>query len=249
MRGERPWRWASSTCARSTELPADNPPAKRGWMVPEVGLEPTLAEANTALNRARLPIPPLRQRMKRPCYRSPRRASKRPRPALARGRPALAAGQATQPSRDSQHSIRMRDLAPVAGGTRLACWRWSVTRSLENTPCGLEPSSLPPASSPPSALPPRRAGEEEDGYRHGRVRFVEPGVTLQRATEVSAEEALANQPVPARRPRLDRTPTGGPSSSSPTGRSCASTPAASSTTRGTRRAATSASCCGCGRAA
>jgi hypothetical protein len=33
-------------------------------MVPEVGLEPTLAEANTALNRARLPIPPLRQRDK-----------------------------------------------------------------------------------------------------------------------------------------------------------------------------------------
>src|SRR6266536_2117863 len=30
-------------------------------VVPEVGLEPTLAEANTALNRARLPIPPLRQ--------------------------------------------------------------------------------------------------------------------------------------------------------------------------------------------
>ena len=34
----------------------------------------------------------------------------------------------------------------------------------------------------------------EEGYRHGRVRFVEPGVTLQRATEVSAEEALANLP-------------------------------------------------------
>ena len=33
-------------------------------VVPEVGLEPTLAEANTALNRARLPIPPLRQRDK-----------------------------------------------------------------------------------------------------------------------------------------------------------------------------------------
>ena len=31
------------------------------FMVPEVGLEPTLAEANTALNRARLPIPPLRR--------------------------------------------------------------------------------------------------------------------------------------------------------------------------------------------
>ncbi len=34
----------------------------------------------------------------------------------------------------------------------------------------------------------------EEGYRHGRVLFVEPGVTLQRATEVSAEEALANLP-------------------------------------------------------
>ena len=34
----------------------------------------------------------------------------------------------------------------------------------------------------------------EDGYRHGRIFFVEPGVTLQRATEVSAEEALANLP-------------------------------------------------------
>jgi hypothetical protein len=35
----------------------------------------------------------------------------------------------------------------------------------------------------------------EDGYRHGRVRFVESGVTLHRATEVSAEEALANLPL------------------------------------------------------
>jgi len=34
----------------------------------------------------------------------------------------------------------------------------------------------------------------EEGYRHGRVFFVEPGVTLQRATEVSAEEAMFNQP-------------------------------------------------------
>ena len=34
----------------------------------------------------------------------------------------------------------------------------------------------------------------EDGYRHGRVRFVDPGVTVQRATEVSAEEAIANLP-------------------------------------------------------
>ncbi len=34
----------------------------------------------------------------------------------------------------------------------------------------------------------------EDGYEHGRLRFVEPGVSLQRATDVSAEEALANAP-------------------------------------------------------
>jgi hypothetical protein len=34
-----------------------------------VGLEPTLAEANTALNRARLPIPPLRRRKERRFYR------------------------------------------------------------------------------------------------------------------------------------------------------------------------------------
>lgn len=34
----------------------------------------------------------------------------------------------------------------------------------------------------------------EEGYRHGRLRYVETGVSLQRATEVSAEEALVNQP-------------------------------------------------------
>ncbi len=37
-------------------------------VVPEMGLEPTLAEANTALNRARLPIPPLRHRNERRVY-------------------------------------------------------------------------------------------------------------------------------------------------------------------------------------
>jgi hypothetical protein len=42
--------------------------------VPEVGLEPTLAEANTALNRARLPIPPLRQRDKLEYYQRMERA-------------------------------------------------------------------------------------------------------------------------------------------------------------------------------
>ena len=34
----------------------------------------------------------------------------------------------------------------------------------------------------------------EDGYRHGRLRFVEPGVSLQRASGVGAEEADANEP-------------------------------------------------------
>ena len=38
------------------------------------------------------------------------------------------------------------------------------------------------------------AAPADEGYRHGRVRFVDPGVSLQRATEVSAEEALANLP-------------------------------------------------------
>ena len=48
------------------------------------------------------------------------------------------------------------------------------------------------ASALPSAV--RAAEAEEDGYRHGRVRFVESGVSLHRATEVTAEEALANLP-------------------------------------------------------
>jgi hypothetical protein len=34
----------------------------------------------------------------------------------------------------------------------------------------------------------------EEGYRHGRIRMTEPGVTLQRATETGAEEAVANMP-------------------------------------------------------
>jgi hypothetical protein len=46
------------------------------------------------------------------------------------------------------------------------------------------------ASAPSTAA----SATAEDGYRHGRVRFVESGVTLHRATEVSAEEALANLP-------------------------------------------------------
>jgi hypothetical protein len=34
----------------------------------------------------------------------------------------------------------------------------------------------------------------QDGYRHGRLRYVDPGVTIQRATDTGAEEALANEP-------------------------------------------------------
>jgi FecR protein len=37
------------------------------------------------------------------------------------------------------------------------------------------------------------AAAQED-YRHGRIRYLEPGVTLQRATETSAEEAVINLP-------------------------------------------------------
>jgi len=49
-----------------------------------VGLEPTLAEANTALNRARLPIPPLRQRNSHAWYQGTPRPSRR-RPDLPPG--------------------------------------------------------------------------------------------------------------------------------------------------------------------
>jgi hypothetical protein len=38
------------------------------------------------------------------------------------------------------------------------------------------------------------AQDQEDAYQDGRIRYVEPGVTVQRATEVSAEEAIANLP-------------------------------------------------------
>ena len=34
----------------------------------------------------------------------------------------------------------------------------------------------------------------QDDYRHGRIRYLEPGVTLQRATETGAEEAVVNLP-------------------------------------------------------
>jgi hypothetical protein len=43
-------------------------------------------------------------------------------------------------------------------------------------------------------MDPARAAAEDEAFRHGYVRHVEAGVTLHRATEVSAEEALVNLP-------------------------------------------------------
>ncbi|MGE5127142.1 MAG: FecR family protein, partial [Betaproteobacteria bacterium] len=37
--------------------------------------------------------------------------------------------------------------------------------------------------------------QDQDGYRHGRLRYVDPGVTLQRATDAGAEEAEGNEPL------------------------------------------------------
>ena len=102
---------------------------RRRGMVPEVGLEPTLAEANTALNRARLPIPPLRQRVKPHANSTPRRgASERERRAkggctceamLSREDAAgLVAGQRA-PRRPRQRD-RMNDL-PLAPRHAVCC--------------------------------------------------------------------------------------------------------------------------------
>src|SRR5262249_58383248 len=35
---------------------------------------------------------------------------------------------------------------------------------------------------------------QEEGFRDGRLRYVEPGVTLQRGSETGAEEAMPNLP-------------------------------------------------------
>ena len=164
-------------------------------MVPEVGLEPTLAEANTALNRARLPIPPLRQRTKRPYYKRPLRGASGRAPALARGRPCPRRGTGPRDERDSANTIRLRHLAPVALAARSLLFLEAERDPLPGEHA-MRSSTLVAAAGLVAASacrPPSRAADE-DGYRHGRVRFVESGVTLHRATEVSAEEALANLP-------------------------------------------------------
>lgn len=57
--------WKSSLVVIRAKVTQDferrDGPSRRTTQMPEVGVEPTLAEANTALNRARLPIPPLRR--------------------------------------------------------------------------------------------------------------------------------------------------------------------------------------------
>ena len=45
------------------------------------------------------------------------------------------------------------------------------------------------------------AAAQEYGYDHGRIRYADPGVTLQRANDPGAEEADAEHPLPPRRPR------------------------------------------------
>ena len=77
-------------------------------------------------------------------------------------------------------------------------------------------------------------------YRHGRIRHVEEGVSIQRATETGSEEATVNLPLlPGDRVWTDGN--GRAEFQFPAGSSSASTARASSTTRRTRRAATSGS--------
>lgn len=58
-------------------------------------------------------------------------------------------------------------------------------RTLSFAMTGLVLCAVGPAST---------ASAADEEYRHGYVRYVEPGVTLQRATEVGAEEAVPNLP-------------------------------------------------------
>ena len=81
-------------------------------LVPEVGLEPTLAEANTALNRARLPIPPLRQRDEWRVYQpSPSASTQMANPAtlIAMTPLALALFLAASPSPETRLSMDVKD--------------------------------------------------------------------------------------------------------------------------------------------
>ena len=100
-----------------------------------------------------------------------------------------------------------------------------------------------PASAPLAAV-----ASAQDDYRHGRVRYVEAGVTLQRAAETGAEEAVANMPfLPGDRVWTDgarprRVPVRGRH------RPAARQPAASWTTSPTTKAPATASIRGSGRA-
>jgi hypothetical protein len=59
-------------------------------------------------------------------------------------------------------------------------------------------------------------GTAQEEYRHGRIRYLEPQVTLQRATETGAEEAVVNLPfLPGDRVWTDCGSTAGASSTMP----------------------------------
>ena len=133
---------------------------------------------------------------------------------LQRRRPSRRAARAAGASRedrsspeDGRHS--RQDIEPEAD--RPKCTRSSALGACapRHAPCSSsrrEPGSAPGGDTPcghrtllarrPRGLASRRVARRERRRAIGTagLRFVEPGVTLQRATEVSAEEALANLP-------------------------------------------------------
>jgi hypothetical protein len=111
--------------------------------------------------------------------------------ALARGRSWPRRGTAS-PTDTGGNVNRMSDLAAALAAAR-GLLRFSRSGSLPGErPCGLPSREPPPGRSvAPLSAP---SAPAEDGYRHGRLRFVEPASACSVRPEVSAEEALANQP-------------------------------------------------------
>src|SRR5262245_30441823 len=91
--------------------------------------------------------------------------------------------------------LRFRDLARVSHRhAPCLCPRRSSMSSLETHAMRSSLLVLASVLLVATVAPNPAVAETEDGYRHGRIRYVESGVTMHRATEVSAEEALANVP-------------------------------------------------------
>ena len=102
--------------------------------MPEVGVEPTLAGANTALNRARLPIPPLRHAGREGAKISIFEAGGR-NPSCTPALPPMAQGQAPR-----SHTERLRATPERFGRNNKRAhatllWRESAQRS----PSGIRP--------------------------------------------------------------------------------------------------------------